>query len=86
MSDDLIQKIILSTFAFIDFWLFCASIVGNAIVIYAISRDKKLKSKSNYHILSVAFADFLIAFPGIPLSVIAVSAETSQFKVNTINE
>lgn len=68
-----IQDVITATFAFIDFWLFVLGVVGNAIVIYVISSDKKLKNKSNYHILSVAVADFIIALPGIPLSVVSVS-------------
>lgn len=59
-------------FMVIDFGLFCCSIIGNSIVIYVISRDKKLKSKSNYHILSVATADLLIGLFGIPLGVVAV--------------
>lgn len=60
-------------FMIVDFGLFCCSVVGNAIVIYVISRDKKLKSKSNYLILSVAVGDFLIGLVGIPLGVTAVS-------------
>lgn len=60
-------------FIIADFSFFVFSIVGNAVVIYVISRDKKLKSKSNYHILSVAAADLLIGLVGIPLGVTAVS-------------
>jgi hypothetical protein len=64
-------------FLIVDFGLFCCSVIGNAIVIYVISRDKKLKSKSNYHILSVAAGDFIIALFGIPLGVTAVSVEAA---------
>jgi 7 transmembrane receptor (rhodopsin family) len=63
-----------SVFGLIDFAIFICSVVGNSVVIYVISRDKKLKSKSNYHILSVAFADLTIGLLGIPLGVVAVSA------------
>lgn len=56
-----------------DFLLFWCCVVGNAIVIYVISRDKMLKIKSNYHILSVAFADLMIALFGIPAGLYAVS-------------
>lgn len=59
-------------FIIVDFGLFCCCVVGNSVVIYVISRDKKLKSKSNYHILSVATADLLIGLVGIPLGVTAV--------------
>lgn len=60
-------------FTIVDLCLFLCSIIGNSIVIYVISRDKKLKSKSNYHILSVATADLLIGLFGIPLGFTAVS-------------
>lgn len=60
-------------FVILDFGFFCFSIIGNSVVIYVISRDAKLKSKSNYHILSVAAADLLIGLLGIPLGVVAVS-------------
>lgn len=60
-------------FIILDFGFFCFSVIGNSVVIYVISRDEKLKSKSNYHILSVAVADLLIGLLGIPLGVIAVS-------------
>lgn len=67
-------------FMIVDFGLFCCSVVGNAIVIYVISRDKKLKSKSNYHILSVAVGDLMIGLFGIPLGVTAVSfAQISKY-------
>lgn len=59
-------------FAIVDFALFCSSIIGNSVVIYVISRDKKLKSKSNFHILSVAIVDLFIGLFGIPLGVYAV--------------
>lgn len=64
-------------FSIVDFGLFCCSIVGNSVVIYVISRDKKLKSKSNIHVLSVATADLFIGLFGIPLGVYAVSITRS---------
>lgn len=81
VSNVSIQDVITATFAFIDFSLFVLGVLGNAIVIYVISSDKKLKNKSNYHILSVAVADFLIALPGIPLSVISVSLVNFQLSL-----
>ncbi|CRL01069.1 CLUMA_CG014328, isoform A [Clunio marinus] len=58
-------------FLILDVGFFFLSIVGNSVVIYVISRDKKLKNKANYHILSVAVADLLIGLIGIPLGIIA---------------
>lgn len=66
-------------FAIADFSFFCCSVIGNSVVIYVISRDKNLKSKSSYHILSVACADLLIGLFGIPLGVTAVSLSEFQF-------
>ncbi|CRL01067.1 CLUMA_CG014327, isoform A [Clunio marinus] len=63
--------IVQSIFLFFDLTFFCFSVVGNSVVIYVISRDKKLKSKSNYHIMSVAVADLLIGTFGIPLGIIS---------------
>lgn len=45
------------------------SVVGNVIVIYAMTREKKLERKSNIYVLSVAFADLLVALVVIPLTV-----------------
>jgi hypothetical protein len=65
--------VVQSVFGILDLAIFVCSVVGNSVVIYVISRDKKLKSKSNYHILSVATADLMIGLLGIPLGVFAVS-------------
>lgn len=73
---ELFLLIVQIVFSIVDFCLFLSSIIGNSIVIYVISRDKKLKTKSSYHILSVATADLLIGLFGIPLGVIAVSPST----------
>lgn len=61
-------------FVIADFCCFCFIIVGNVIVIYVISRDSSLKSKSSYHILSVSCVDLIIGLFGIPLGVVAVSS------------
>ncbi|CRL01068.1 CLUMA_CG014330, isoform A [Clunio marinus] len=67
-STVMITQIVLT---FFDLGFSLCSVVGNSVVIYVISRDKKLKSKANYHILSVAFVDFLIGLLATPLGVIA---------------
>ncbi|CRL00423.1 CLUMA_CG013689, isoform A [Clunio marinus] len=68
---EIILLIVQIFFIILDFSFFCCCIIGNSIVIYVISRDRKLKSKSNYHILSVALADLLIGVLSIPLGVYA---------------
>lgn len=57
----------------IDFILFCCCIFGNFIVIFVILREKKVKSKSSYHILSVAVADFIVGVFIIPFNLATVS-------------
>lgn len=56
------------------FWLDICFLVlgffGNSMVIYVISRHKKLRKKSNYPILSLACADFLLALVGASISII----------------
>lgn len=67
-----------------DIILFCCCVIGNSVVIYVIRRERKLKRKSNYHILSVCVADLLIGLIGIPLSVNSVSWKLT-FEIKEIN-
>lgn len=55
-------------FSFLFFlWLFLEasavviSVMGNAIVLLVMSRDKNLKNKSSYYIISIAVTDFLFS-------------------------
>ena len=59
-------------FVFLDFFLFCGSVVGNSVVIYVIM-NFKVKSKSQCLILSVAIADLQIGLFGIPFFMMRVS-------------
>lgn len=70
---DVFLFILQALFAILDFCFFLSSVIGNSVVIYVIGRDKNLKNKSSYHILSVACADLIIGLFGIPLGVFAVS-------------
>lgn len=76
--------VVLFSLLFLEFGLFLGSAIGNAVVIYVISSDDKLKSKSNYHILSVAVADLLIGLFGIPLCVISVMRMFFSLLLNDI--
>lgn len=42
------------------------TVLGNAFVISAFCVEKKLRRKKNYYIISLAVANFLAGFPGIP--------------------
>lgn len=63
----------IALFVFVDFLLFVGSVVGNFIIIFVIVRYKKVQTKSNDLILSVAFADLLIGLFGVPLFLVKVS-------------
>lgn len=42
---------------------------GNFLVIIIFYKDKHLRKKSNYYIISLACADFCVAICGIPLAI-----------------
>lgn len=46
------------------------AVVGNAIVIIAFLRERKLRKRTNFYILSLALADFLLGLLGIPFAIL----------------
>lgn len=66
MSDDLnvpymVFEILVAIFA----------IVGNFMVIVVFQRDRKLRRRTNYYIVSLAMADFLVGSLGVPFAILA---------------
>lgn len=49
------------------------AIVGNSLVFYVFFREKKLRRRINYYILSLAISDFCVGAMGIPLGLYPVS-------------
>ncbi|KAJ0180662.1 hypothetical protein K1T71_004066 [Dendrolimus kikuchii] len=47
------------------------AVVGNAMVIYVFHRDRRLRRRTNYYIVSLAVADFLVGLLGIPFAILA---------------
>lgn len=47
------------------------AVVGNAMVIYVFRRDRRLRRRTNYYIVSLAVADFLVGLLGIPFAILA---------------
>lgn len=45
--------------------------VGNALVITVFHRERRLRKRTNYYIVSLAMADFLVGLLGIPFAVLA---------------
>jgi 7 transmembrane receptor (rhodopsin family) len=48
------------------------SIVGNGIVIFAFCCERRLRRKTNYYIISLSSADFLVGLIAIPLAIFLV--------------
>jgi 7 transmembrane receptor (rhodopsin family) len=46
------------------------AVIGNAIVITVFYRERKLRKRTNYYIMSLATADFLVGFLGIPFAIL----------------
>jgi hypothetical protein len=49
------------------------AVTGNTLVITVFVRDKRLRKKSNYYIISLACADFCVGICGIPLAISLVN-------------
>ncbi|XP_055841471.1 uncharacterized protein LOC129908752 [Episyrphus balteatus] len=47
------------------------AIVGNLMVIVVFHRERKLRRRTNYYIVSLAIADFLVGLLGVPFAVLA---------------
>lgn len=45
--------------------------VGNACVIIVFHRERRLRKRTNYYIVSLAIADFLVGLLGIPFAILA---------------
>ncbi|GLV32361.1 Adenosine receptor [Carabus blaptoides fortunei] len=47
------------------------AVIGNAMVIIVFRRERKLRRRTNYYIISLAMADFLVGLLGIPFAILA---------------
>lgn len=46
------------------------AVIGNALVILVFCREKRLRRRTNFYIISLALADFLIGLLGIPFAIL----------------
>lgn len=46
------------------------AVIGNALVIVVFYRERRLRRRTNYYIISLALADFLVGFFGIPFAIL----------------
>ncbi|XP_017768584.1 PREDICTED: adenosine receptor A2b-like [Nicrophorus vespilloides] len=47
------------------------AVVGNALVILVFRKERRLRRRTNYYIVSLAVADFLVGLLGIPFAVMS---------------
>ncbi|XP_065203568.1 adenosine receptor A1 [Planococcus citri] len=55
------------------------TIVGNSLVLVAFKRERKLRRRTNYYIISLAVADLLVGLIGIPCAILASVGLPRQF-------
>lgn len=53
------------------------AVIGNALIIIVFHRERRLRRRTNYYIISLALADFLVGLLGIPFAIL-VSRLTSR--------
>lgn len=46
------------------------AVIGNSLVILVFYRERRLRRRTNYYIISLAFADFLVGLLGIPFALL----------------
>lgn len=47
------------------------AVIGNALVILVFHRERRLRRRTNYYIVSLAIADLLVGLLGIPFAILA---------------
>lgn len=47
------------------------AVAGNALVIYVFLKERRLRRRTNYYIVSLATADFLVGLLGIPFAIMS---------------
>ncbi|KAJ8725788.1 hypothetical protein PYW08_003971 [Mythimna loreyi] len=60
-----------ATYTTFEILVALVAVVGNAMVIYVFHRERRLRRRTNYYIVSLAVADFLVGLLGIPFAILA---------------
>lgn len=58
-------------YAFCEVVVAVCAVIGNALVIIVFSKDRKLRRRTNYYIISLATADLLVGLFAIPFAILA---------------
>lgn len=60
------------------------AVIGNALVIIVFYRERRLRRRTNYYIISLATADFLVGLLGIPFAILVNIMNKIKIKSNEI--
>lgn len=63
-------------YAVLEVLVAIVAVIGNALIIIVFHRERRLRRRTNYYIISLALADFLVGLLGIPFAIL-VSRLTS---------
>lgn len=51
------------------------AVIGNGLVIIVFYRERRLRRRTNYYIISLALADFLVGLIGVPFAILVSKRE-----------
>ncbi|XP_072944032.1 adenosine receptor A3 [Epargyreus clarus] len=60
-----------ATYTTLEIVVALVAVVGNSMVIHVFRRDRRLRRRTNYYIVSLAVADLLVGLLGIPFAILA---------------
>lgn len=58
-------------YAVCEIFVAVLAVVGNSLVIYVFKKERRLRRRTNYYIVSLAAADLLVGLLGIPFAVLS---------------
>lgn len=58
-------------YAVCEIFVAVLAVVGNFIVIYVFKKERRLRRRTNYYIVSLAVADLLVGLLGIPFAILS---------------
>lgn len=60
-----------ATYTALEILVALIAVIGNGMVIHVFCRDRRLRRRTNYYIVSLAVADLLVGLLGIPFAIMA---------------
>lgn len=70
INDDEIKSKFSIIYATLESLVALFAVLGNALVIIVFCRERKIRRRTNFYIISLASADFLVGLLGIPFAIL----------------